>query len=238
MVERPLRRSVVLAILVLPWLARAAEEPPRRTIAVVGHAEVKQPPDRVDVSFAVETTAAQANEAVADNAKRSAAVSSAVKKLLAASDTLATTGYAIEPRYEPERPGEQRQPHITGYVVRNEVQVRSQEIDRVGALLDAAAAAGANRVNGIRFLLANRSEPLRAAIEAAAGDAKAQADSMARGLGVQLGRVLSATTSNEPVPTPRRFEAMAMTAGAPAPTPIEAGDVTVSATVQVTYEIQ
>ncbi len=231
----PLLVAVVPATL---HAEKPAGEESRRTIAVTGHGEVKQRPDRVHLAFAVETTAATAAEAAAANAKRGTAVTAALKAELAPGDTLLTTGYAIEPRYDMPRPGEQHEPHITGYVVRNEVQVQSQKVDGAGKMIDAATAAGANRVSGVQFLLANRGEAQRAAIQEAAGDARAQAESMAKGLGVQLGRVLSATTQSEPIISPRRFEAMAMRAEAMPATPIEAGDLTVPATVQVSYEIE
>jgi len=162
-----------------------------------------------------------------------------VKALLDADDTAVTTRYTIEPRYETARPGEPREPRITGYVARNEVQVESRRIDRVGALIDAAIAARANRVSGLQFSLSKRAESLRTAIEKAGADARAQAESVARGLGVRLKGVLSATTATAPIVSARRFEALAMAGEArQAPTPIEPGELTVSATLQVTYEIE
>src|SRR5438093_1279145 len=64
------------------------------------------------------------------------------------------------------------------------------------------------------------------------------AESAAKGLGVGIRGVVAATTASPPIVTPPRY-AMAMTAEArAAPTPVEPGQVTVSATLQVTYEIQ
>lgn len=233
-------RAVLPLLLTVGVPARAQEKTaePRRTIAVSGQGEVQAIPDRLVVSFAVETTAARAAEATAENAKRSSAVAAAVKPLLGADDTVVTTRYALDPRYETVRPGEQREPHITGYVARNEVQVESRQTDKAGALLDAAIGAGANRIGGLQFSLSKRTESVRAAIEKAGADARAQAESVAKGLGVRLKGVVSATTGTPPVIMPRRFEVGMMAAEARAPTPIEAGEITVSATLQVTYEIE
>ena len=220
--------------------ARAQDRPAeaRRTISVTGRGEVKAAPDRVSVAFAVETTAARAADAAAENAKRSAAVTAAVKPLLAPEDTVTTTRYAIEPRYDAPRPGETREPRITGYVARNEVAVESRQVDRVGALIDAATAAGANRIGGLQLSLAKHTELLRAALEQAGADARAQAESVAKGLGVRLKALVSASSSPAPVPVPRRFEASAMAAEARQATPIEPGELAVSATLLVTYEIE
>jgi uncharacterized protein YggE len=234
---------VVLVLMGLGMLGSAAlgDEPAadkRRTIAVTGHGEVKAPPDRVLLAFAVETTAARASETASENARRSQAVAAAVKPLLDARDAVTTTRYTIEPRYENPRPGERQELRITGYVARNEVQVESQHVDKAGAIIDAATTAGANRVSTLQFTVADRTPLQRAAIEKAGADARAQAESVARGLAVRLGPVLSASTQTVPVPYGKRFEAMAMTEARGAPTPIEPGEVAVTATLQVTYGIE
>jgi len=210
----------------------------RRTLVVSGQGEVRATPDRAQLSFAVETTATKAGEAAAESARRSAAVGAAVKPLLGAGGTAATMRYSIEPRYETSRPGETREPRITGYIARNDVRVSDAPIDQVGAMIDAAVAAGANRVGGLQFSFAKQDELLRSALEKAGADARAQAESVARGLGVRLKGVVSATTAGRPVPVQPRMEAMALGEARAAPTPIEPGEATVSATLQVTYAIE
>ena len=219
------------------WSQEKTAEP-RHTIAVTGQGELKAAPDLVVASFAVETTGPRATEAAAENAKRSAAVAAALKALLAPEDTVGTTRYTVEPRYESVRPGEAHEPRITGYVARNEVQIESRRIDKVGALIDAAIGAGANRVGSLQFSLSKHAELLRSALEKAGAEARAQAESVAKGLGVRLKGVISATTSGGPIVSPRRFEAAMASEARMAPTPIEPGEATVSATLQVTYEIE
>jgi uncharacterized protein len=232
--------SAVLACLVAAAAAHSDEKPAeqRRTIAVSVQGEVRAAPDRVSLSFSVETTAAKAADTAGENAKRSQAVAAALKPLLDARDTVTTTRYTIEPRYETPRPGERQEPRITGYVARNEVQVESQRVDKVGVLIDAATAAGANRVSALQFTVADRTALERAALEKAGNDARLQAEAVAKGLGVRLKGVLSATTSSPPVPLGRRFETMAVAEARAPATPIEPGEVTASATLHVTYEIE
>ena len=119
----------------------------RRTIVVTGQGEVTAAPDLVIVAVAVETTADKATEAVGQNAARSAKVAAALKALIKKDDTLTTTRYSLEPRYEQTKPGQPVEPRIIGYIARNEVQVETHQIDSVGALLDGAISAGANRVS-------------------------------------------------------------------------------------------
>ena len=196
--------AVALLTLVIPSIARPQEKlDTRRTISVTGQGEIKASPDLVEVSFAVETTAARAGDAAAENAKRSAAVSAAIKAMLDAKDTITTSRYALEPRYENPKPGEAREP----------------------------------RISGLQFALSQRGEAQRAALEKAGADARNQAEAVAKGLGVQLKGVVSASSSSAPAPIPRFGRAMAA-AEARMPTSIEPGEVNVTATLQVTYEIE
>jgi uncharacterized protein YggE len=211
----------------------------RRTIVVTGQGEVTAAPDLVVVALAVETAAPKAGEAVGENASRSAKVAAALKGLIGKDDKLTTTRYSLEPRYEQPKPGQPAEPRIIGYVAHNEVQVDTRKIDGVGALIDAATAAGANRVSSLQFTLLNRNEQLRSALEKAGAEARAQAESVAKALDVQVKRVVSATTSTAPIVQPRFFEGRAMAAmAASPPTSIEPGTVSVSASLQVTYEIE
>jgi len=210
----------------------------RRTISVTGQGEVDVTPDQAIVNFAIETTGAKAADAVTDNAKRADAVIKALQAKVGKDDRVATTRYSVEPRYEPGRRGEGEQPRIIGYVARNEVQVETRAVDTVGNLIDAATAAGANRVSNLQFTLSNKTDHLRTALQRAATDARAQADSVASGLGVKLTGIVAATTSSGPIIPVRRHDYGMMAAEARAPTPIEPGTVTVSASLTVTWEIE
>ena len=99
--------------------------------------------------------------------------------------------------------------------------------------------AGANRINFLNFTLRDESQARSQAITLAAKDAQAQADSLAKSLGVRLGPVVKATTQAESGPMPvMRAGAMAMSASMGAPTPVQPNEVTVPATVSITYQIQ
>lgn len=244
-----MRTPAAFSLLAVAGIAAAVLMPPsaiaddpasekRRTISVSGQGEVTASPDVAILAVAVETTAPKAADAVSENAGRSARVASALKSLLGKDDKVTTTRYSLEPRYEPAKRGELSEPRIIGYVARNEVEVETHKIDAVGGMIDAAISAGANRISNLQFTLANRNEQLRAALAKAGAEARAQAESVASSLGVRLKGLVSATTQTGPIIQPRRFEAMGMVAEARAPTPIEPGTVSVSASLQVTYEIE
>jgi uncharacterized protein YggE len=232
----------LLAVLLLAPSARA-DEPPPRTIAVNGEGRAKAAPDLAVLAFAVETTATTAGAAAADNAKKSTALADAIKKKLGAKDRVYTTQYSLVPQYEQRDRSAGNlaaPPRIVGYVAANAVRVELHNTGDVGGVIDAATAAGANRIDQLEFTLEAQESAQTEALKLAGADARRQAEAAAAALGVTLGKVLSASTGSPPVLMPKSYPRLAMAAMdvASPPTPVEAGDVTISATLQVTYEIQ
>jgi len=210
--------------------------PPIRTIQVDGDGEARAKPDAASLSAAIETHAATAERCATLNANLAAKVADALKSKLGDKGTIETGGYSLFPEYN-ERPGRER-PQIIGYRAENSIRVETSDMTLVGPLIDTAISAGANQINSLDFTLKDNVKARTAAIANAARDAQAQATALADSLGVKLKRIYSATTSAESRPMPV-FRAMAMAPGAMnAPTPVEAGEVTVPAHVSLVYEIE
>jgi uncharacterized protein len=221
-----------LAIMQVP--ARAAESS-ARTIVVSGSGEAQARPDLANLSFAIETHAPTAADASGRNAALAQKVIDALKAALAGKGKVSTGGYSLTPDYEQTQ--HRTTPKIIGYNAQNSIIVQTGAMDLLGKLIDAAVAAGANRVNYLNFSLKDDTRARIEAIDTASRDAQAQARALAASLGVKLGRVVKATTVAEsrPMPMPE-FRGMAM-ASAPS-TPIEPGEMTIPATVTLTYEIE
>lgn len=229
--------SVLLFVCFTAVGVTGAEEPTAqpRSISVVGMGEVSATPDLALLSVAVETTGRTAEEASGANAVKSTQVLAAIKKALEEGDSVKTTRYSLQPQYASHKPGSSDPPQITGYRAGNEVLAEIHDVAAVGSILDAAFAAGANRVSNLSFVVEDRNPYTRAALADAGSEARAQAESIAAALGVGLGRVLTASASAAPRPivekgvAAMRFEAAA--------TPLEPGELKISATLYVTYEI-
>ena len=235
------RIPVGVAVLLAVYLGTAFEayaEQPRPSISVSGSGYVTGPPDMAVIGFAVETAAADAATAMAVNARKSQAVSAALKEALGAKDRLSTTGFALDPVYDHRRNREPDQPPvITGYVARNQVNVETVDTTAAGKLIDLAAKAGANRISGLQFTLEARDQAMAQALGKATADAKRQAAVIAEALGVTLGAVIEASTATPMMVSPRAFRGAAMAMEADMPTPVEAGDVRVDATVHLKFAI-
>lgn len=207
----------------------------KRTIEVDGTGETRTSPDTADLDLAIDTHARTAEEAASNNAALATKVIDALKAKLGDKGEITTGGYSLDPEYD-QRPNVTK-PTIIGYNAQNTVTVHTGALDLVGALIDTAIAAGANRVNSLNFSVKDDTKARTEAIAIATRDAHAQADALASALNVKLGKVLKATTVSQERPIPIRMgRAMAMSANVA--TPVEPGQVTVPATVSLTFEIE
>lgn len=231
-----MRLALIPVLALLAAVPARADDAPIPQISVVGNGEVRVPPDLAVVAFAVETNARDAAAAVAANAKQSSALAEAIKSRMASGDRVATTRYSLEPIYEQRERGSSAPPRISGYTARNEVRVHTKRVDQVGTLIDAATAAGANRISTLEFTLEDRAAANSDALRKAGEDARRQAEAIAAALGVKLGRILSASAAGNPVVMPKQYRGVAM--AMEASTPVEPGDVDVNASLSVSYAIE
>lgn len=240
---KPLALLVLPALMLMSYLPGVAASdssasPYQRTIQVSGNGEAHAAPDYATLSLAIETHAKSAADAAANNAALAQKITQALTLKLGGQGKISTGGYSLNPEYN--NPQANGRPRVEGYQAQNSITVETAKLDLIGPLIDAAIAAGANRVDSLDFTLRNDSGPRNEAIADAAKDARTQAEALATSLGVKLGPIISATTESEARPIPvmpmARFSAMANVNAAP--TPVNPGEITVPATVSLTYAIQ
>lgn len=240
-------KQTMIAALAVAGLAAAtgsaaAQQPPaaqarEQSIRVTGVGEARARPDQAMADFAVETQAATAQAAAAENAQRMERVIAALVRAGVPRDRIETRDYNVFPDYDPQPRPDTTEPRIRGYRVMNTVAVTLNEIDRVGTVIDAALAAGANRVNGVRFGLRDPQAFRQRAIDDAVRRARSDGEALAAALGVQLGMVREAYTADVGAVQPVMMERMQMADASGASTPINPGETTVRATVVVVYAI-
>ena len=173
-------------------------------------------PDRATLAIGVQTKAATAAQASADNAHKQRAVIDALKSLGISDQQISTVEYSVYPESAPTT-ADERTPRIIGYTVSNTVRVDVQHVDRLGAVIDAALGHGANAINSLDFSSSNEDEARRAALALAVQHARGDAEAMARGAGGRLGELVDLTS--QAGARPIQF-AQRMAIGAAASTPI------------------
>ena len=230
--------ALLIAVLTAPPVAGQAppDAPARSFIEVSGTGVVQVAPDLARISFAVETQATAAAAASAQNADRMDAVIRALRGLGVGGLTVETFGYALRPDYAPRTTDPERGRMISGYTALNNIRVTLGDIGAVGRAVDAAIQAGANRVSSLTFEATDTETARNDALTMAVARARREAETMAAALGRELGEPLEVRGGAE-VPSPRFRSAQPMMAMEAADTPVEAGDLNVTATVFIRFAL-
>ena len=151
-----------------------------------GQAIVTARPDRAYVTIAAESRSKNSAEAQKQNAAAMAAVLQKLEQAGVPKDAIRTVGYVLQPEFD-YASGRQT---FRNYLARNTVEVRLDDIDRVGLAIDAAATGGATTITGIRFDVRNRAALERDALRLAVADARARADAAAAGANATIDRII------------------------------------------------
>ncbi|MGH3972597.1 MAG: SIMPL domain-containing protein [Pseudonocardiaceae bacterium] len=207
----------------------------QRTISVTGVGRAAAPADILLLDLAVETQAATASEALAENNRQTAAVLSALRDQGIQERDIQTNQLSINPVFARQDPDDTSTPTITGYQARNGLSVRLRDLQGAGAVIDAAVQAGGDsiRIDGISFSFTDSSGLLVEARKRAIEDGKARAQQLADGFGVGLGNITSISESD--FSGQRQFRDFA--AVSLAATSISPGESEVALQVTVDYEI-
>jgi len=206
-----------------------------RVIHASGNGNVIGTPDRAQVSLAIETENPDVKIAQQDNAVRMTQVIDALVAAGIPKEALKTTGYTIYPVYtDSKSPLDQKN---RSYRVTNTLTVTLHDVGKTGDAIDIAVANGINQASSIQFMLSDeQAQVLRTeALKKAVARARADADTVASALGVRVTGIRDVDISSGYTPVLYENYLAGDMMKAAAPTPIQPGDVTVSATVSVNY---
>ncbi|NUS39364.1 MAG: SIMPL domain-containing protein [Lysobacter sp.] len=234
-----LLRTALAAILALATLDARAQTPPAPSgdgtlLQVSAHADVHRVPDVATISAGVVTQAVDANAAMRANAQQMDKVMAAVRAAGIAERDIQTSGIGVNPQY---RYAENQPPAITGYQAANTVSLKVRDIGRLGKVLDALVASGANQLNGPSFEIDQPDAAYDEARRSALDKAQARAAMYAKALGLRVRRIVSIGEGGgyrPPVPMPMMAMARAQKA---ADTSVSPGETTLGADLDVVFEL-
>lgn len=232
----PLLVSMLLALPLLALLPRAAgaqpQAPKEDLVIARGEGLVKRVADRAFVTIAAESRSRQPKVAQEANATAMTAVLARLKGLGLADDAIRTLSYGVQPEYD----WTDGKRSLRGYLARNVIEVRIDDVARVGEVVDTAVGSGATQVQNVRFTLKDMDEAEREALQLAASDARARAEALAAGVGRTVARVVRLDEVGEQRPPELYMARMSasMAADAAPETPVVAGEIEVRASVTLT----
>jgi len=227
----------VLSVALLSWLVCAVTlnaqtaEPPQ--VIVTGEGVVKATPDQAWVQIGAESRSRVSKEAQQRNAEVMTALQQKVSSFGIAKDAIKTVAVDLQPEFDYAN-GKQT---LRGYVARNTVEVRVDDLAKLGDVLDAVVASGAATIHGLRFDVKARGEAEHAALQAAVKNAVAKAQAVAAGSQRAIDRILKIEelSGGAPVPMMRQFS---MAARADASTPVAPGELEIRAQVRLSVAIK
>lgn len=215
-------------------------------ITVQGTGEVEAAPDLARLTLGVQTQNVDAARAAQENATKSAALIAAIKSAGVADKDIQTSNYQINTQYDysNRKPGDISPLKIIGYEVTNNVRVTVRKISDAGKVLDAGIGAGANDAGGISFDLSEstKAKAQTDALTRAVQNARTKADTLARAASVTIYSLYSISESGYGMVRPEYASPggmmRTMTSAAAPPTPVQAGELMVSASVTIKYRVR
>jgi uncharacterized protein YggE len=212
-----------------------AHMPPTPTIVTNGQGETKITPDRARLEVSVQTRAATAAEAGAQNAKKQQSVLDALRKMGFTSEQLSTVNYNLYPEMQYDKNGQS--PRVVAYNATNTVRVDIRDVGMIGKAIDASLEAGANMISSLSFYSSNSDAARRSALASAVARARSDAEAIAMAAGGSIGALLEISTNDfaPPVIYNRAQMAGDKSAKLATTTPIEPGEQTVTAIVMARW---
>jgi len=230
--------KLLFLIYIAVWLvaapAGAQTTPDVPVVVVSGEGIVKATPDQAWVRIGVESRSKNSKEAQQRNADMMTAVQQKLASLGIPKDAIKTVGIDLQLEFD-YRDGKQTP---RGYLARNTIEVRIDDLAKVGDVLDAVVGSGATTIHGLRFDVKARETIEQEALTSAVGNAMAKANAIAAGAKRGVDRILrieETFTGGGPQPM---MERAVMMRAADATTPVEAGEIEIRAQVRLTVAIK
>lgn len=228
-IPQPSRRlsALVLAAALVAPMPAAAQEAGR--LVVEGEGRVAAAPDTATLRLGVREQAPGAREALDGASEAAAGVLAALRDAGVAEADIRTSELGLAPLYD-RNDGTR----VRAFAATNVVEARIRDLDALGAAIDAASEAGANRIDGIAFALADPAPVMEEARRRAVADARAAAETLAGAAGATLGPVLRIDAGGGPPPFAPSDVVMRAEATA---APIAPGEVETVARISMTFAL-
>ena len=213
------------------------KEKREKTVQVTGTGAAVSEPDVVVLSIGVSVEKDSVKQARADAAEAMAGVIESLKGNGLLDPDIQTQHFSIQQRFDYIK----GQREFRGYSVTNIVSAKIRDLDTVGDVIDNAAEAGGDlvQINSIQFSIDDTTKLRMQARVAAMQDAQAKAQTLATEGGVTLGKPISISESGDfYAPRPIGFDLAFAEEAAAVDTPIQSGQLRITVTVNVIYEIE
>lgn len=227
-------KKLFVLFIALVMLLTAAAAQAESKISVSGTGEIRVSADTAVISLGVNARDKDVLKAQQKVNESIAAIRAALTEQGISEENINTEFINIYVTYDYRDDQEE----VEAYNASSTLAIKVTEMDKVGALIDAAFSAGANTLNGISFSASDTSEAKAEALREAVADAKNKADVLAEASGLKITGIES--LSEDGVFSYENnvgnvYAKMAVAEAADAGTVVQAAKLIVSASVSITY---
>lgn len=157
------------------------------TVSVIGQGKVTIKPDLAKVTLGVESfKLATAKQALEQNSQKINKIYAKLRALGVKEEDLKNTNYNLSPVYD-YVDGRSR---VSGYTANQQVTVKIRDLSKVGTIIEAVTAEGANQIGDVSFTVDDLEAVKNEARVLAITDARSKAGKLAQTAGVRLGKVV------------------------------------------------
>lgn len=186
--------TVAMVATFVPAMAFAAAPANMEAITVTGSGKVTVAADLAQLSFNLTAHEKSAKEAYKKLTEQTKTVATTLSQFGITDKDVQITWYNMYPTYKYDEMGQQS--GVDYFDASRTVNVNLRQLDKVNDVLDALADKEIYSLSSVNYMLEKRVDAQDQAREAASTDAKRRADAIAKTLGVNLGRVVSAVEYN------------------------------------------
>lgn len=182
-------------VLIIALVALSSMNPTQNTVNVQGLATVKAMPDLIGVYFNIETKGKTTQEVKDSNSEILNKLITELEKQGFEREEIVTQNYNIYPDYEWNNGKRTDKGFVATHQIR--VEIVTEESEKLGAVIDAGADAGAG-ISYINFELTQDSQNKykAEAMKLAAEDAKIKAEAVAQGFDKKIGKLVSTSVND------------------------------------------
>lgn len=229
------RSPVCLYVFLIACAAAAqAQGTPRAdTVSIVitsGQGEITLSPDRAVLRVSVDTRGGTAAQAANGNTQRVRKLLDTLNAMRQPNESVMVAGVSVGANRDDKG-------QLHGYAATATVRVSTRTLERLGTIIDAALAGGANSILDVTWVSDREESARREALGRAFAEAHQNAQALADAAGLALGPLL--TVSTEPMRSPfgTAYLAQAVTVTGYANVPLAPQDVIVRASVEARWRL-
>ncbi len=163
-----------------------SSEPSFPHLKTVGIGEIRTTPDIASINVGINLTRSTAQEAKNTSDTAISALFKRLEKLGIQRQDIESANLSLQPQYTYEK---NSPPKLTGYRANRNITIIVRHLSNLNSVLDGALTDGLNQVNRIEFSSSQQKKLKEDARMAAIENAKAKANSLAKGFNVEVANV-------------------------------------------------